>query len=73
MTSHSKFKFNVGKSIRVAMAKREVHNLDIAETFNVSEMTVYRWKAKEDAPIGRTVKLANMFDMSFDEFIDCGL
>jgi len=65
-------RFNIGKSVRVCMAMTERDISEIAQHFDVSEMTVYRWKAQKDQRISRIVALAEYFEMSVEEFIQYG-
>jgi len=52
------------------MTERDIS--EIAQHFDVSEMTVYRWKAQKDQRISRIVALAEYFEMSVEEFIQYG-
>mgnify|MGYP001048109362 FL=1 len=60
---------NVGKSLRIAQAMKDVKNIDLAERFNVKPQQVIRWRNTEDMYIHRVQEFADYFEMSLAEFI----
>jgi len=63
---------NVGKSIKVALAKREMNQQDLAEKMDVSKPYVSQLAGREHAGMGTVVLLAAAFGMSVSEFIKLG-
>lgn len=63
---------NVGKSIKVAMAKREMSQQDLAAKLKVSKPYVSQLAGKEHAGMGTVVILADAFDMKVSEFVALG-
>ena len=64
---------NIGKSIKVALAMRDIKNIELAEHFNVLPQQVIRWKGMKDHSIHRVQEFAEFFDMHLDDFIAIGL
>ena len=64
---------NIGKSIKVALAIRDITNLNMAKHFNVLPQQVIRWKNTENHSIHRVQEFAEFFDMHLDDFIAIGL
>lgn len=60
---------NIGKSLRIAQAMKDVKNIDLADKFGVKPQQVIRWRNSEDMPIHRVQDFANYFEMSLFEFI----
>lgn len=63
---------NVGKSIKVALAKKDMNQQDLAEKLRVSKPYVSQLAGKEHAGMGTVVLLADAFDMKVSEFIALG-
>ena len=63
---------NVGKSIKVALAKREMNQQDLAEKMDVSKAYVSQLAGKGHAGMGTVVLLAAAFGMSVSDFIKLG-
>jgi hypothetical protein len=64
---------NIGKSIKVALAIREITNLSMAKHFNVLPQQVIRWKNTENHSIHRVQEFSDFFGMHLDDFIALGL
>lgn len=60
---------NIGKSLKIAQAMKDVKNIDLAEKFNVKPQQVIRWRSTEDMAIHRVQDFANYFEMSLGEFV----
>lgn len=65
-------RFNVGASIRRAQKQSRITNRQLAKDFEVSEMTVQRWRKSDDQSVSRTAQLADYFDIDFNSFIELG-
>jgi hypothetical protein len=63
---------NIGKSIKVALAIRDIKNIELAEHFNVLPQQVIRWKNMEDHSFHRIQDFCAFFNMSVDEFVRLG-
>lgn len=63
---------NVGKSIKVALVKKEMSQQDLAEKLNVSKPYVSQLAGKAHAGMGTVVLLADAFDMKVSEFVKLG-
>ena len=66
------FHFNIGESIRVAQKQSRVSNRQMAKDFEVSEMTIQRWRNSEDATLTKIVDLAEYFNHDFESFLELG-
>ena len=60
---------NVGKSLRIAQAMKDVKNIEMAARFNVKPQQVIRWRNTEDMSIHRVQEFADYFEMSLSDFI----
>jgi len=63
---------NIGKSLRVAQAMKDVKNIDLADKFGVKPQQVIRWRNTEDMAIHRVQDFASYFEMSLTEFVGLG-
>ncbi len=63
---------NAGKSIKVAMAKRDITQKDLAERMGVSRQYVSQMISSEQIGIGTINKLADVFGMKVSEFLALG-
>lgn len=63
---------NVGKSIKVGMAKRDMKPLELAEKMEVSRQYVSQMMASKQTGIGTINKLADVFEMKVSEFLALG-
>lgn len=63
---------NVGKSIKVALAKKEMNQQDLAAKMKVSKPYVSQLAGSEHAGMGTVVLLAQAFDMKVSEFLGLG-
>ena len=70
MISLMTFHFDIGLSLRTAQKEFRVSNKQLARDFDVTEMTIHRWRKSKDATLSRTVDLAERFDMDFESFLD---
>ncbi len=63
---------NVGKSIKVALAMREMNQQDLAVKMDVSKPYVSQLAGKQHAGIGTVTLLAEAFGMKVSEFLALG-
>lgn len=63
---------NIGKSIKVALVKKEMSQQDLAEKLKVSKPYVSQLAGKAHAGMGTVVLLADAFDMKVSEFLGLG-
>lgn len=64
---------NVGKSLRVAQALKDVKNIDLASKFGVKPQQVIRWRNSSDMSLHKVQELAQYFEMSLNEFLKHGM
>ena len=64
------FHFDVGASLRAAQKQTGVTNRQMAKDFEVSEMTIQRWRNAKDATLSRIVDFAERFGMDFETFLE---
>jgi hypothetical protein len=60
---------DVGRSLRVIQASRNVRNVDLARSFKVPAPEVTRWRRMQDAKLSLVKRWATFFGMTIDEFI----
>lgn len=63
---------NVGKSLKVALAKRGMKQVELARKMEVGEVYVSRLANSEHAGMGTVTKLAAAVEMTVGEFISLG-
>lgn len=63
---------NIGKSIKVALAKKDMNQQDLAEKMKVSKPYVSQLAGREHAGMGTVVLLADAFDMKVSDFVALG-
>lgn len=63
---------NIGKSIKVALAKKDMNQQDLAEKMKVSKPYVSQLAGREHAGMGTVVLLAGAFDMKVSDFVALG-
>lgn len=63
---------NVGKSLKIAMAMREIKQVEMAKDMKVSQVYISRLANSQHAGIGTVSKLAKILGMSVSEFIALG-
>ena len=63
---------NIGRSLKIAQAMKDVKNIDLAEKFNVKPQQVIRWKNTQDMNIHRVQDFADYFGMTLFDFIGLG-
>ena len=63
---------NVGKSVRVAMAKRDIKPKQLMEMMGCSRQYVGQLMNEESAGVGTLNKLCEVFGMKLSEFIALG-
>jgi len=63
---------NIGKSIRVALAKKEMSQQDLAKKMEVSKPYVSQLAGRAHAGMGTVVLLADAFNMKVSEFLELG-
>ena len=66
------FHFDVGASLRAAQKQMGVTNRQMAKDFEVSEMTIQRWRNAKDATLTRILDFADYYDETFESFLDLG-
>lgn len=63
---------NVGKSIKVALAKREMRSGDLAKILGVTPQTVSNMSSRATCTGQMLIHLAQSFDMKVSEFVALG-
>ena len=63
---------NVGKSIKVALAKREMRSGDLAKILGVTPQTVSTMSGRATCTGQMLIHLAQSFDMKVSEFVALG-
>jgi len=63
---------NVGKSVRVAMAKRDMKPADLCKLMGASRQYIGQLMNQEQSGIGTVSKLAELFGMKVSEFLALG-
>lgn len=63
---------NVGKSLKVALAKREMKQVALAKKMGVGEVYISRLANSEHAGMGTVTKLAAAVEMTVSEFLALG-
>lgn len=63
---------NAGKSIKVALAKREMSQKDLAEKMKTSTPYISQLAGREHIGMGTVVQLAEAFGMKVSEFLALG-
>lgn len=63
---------NVGRSLRVALAKKDMNQKDLAEKMGVSGAYVNKLANNKSAGMGSVQKLSEFFDMPVSEFLKLG-
>tara|TARA_E500000318_G_scaffold77052_1_gene71797 strand:+ start:2888 stop:3103 length:216 start_codon:yes stop_codon:yes gene_type:complete len=66
------FHFDIGASLRAAQKQAGVTNRQMAKDFDVSEMTIQRWRNAEDATLTRILNFADYYDETFESFLELG-
>jgi len=56
--------------LRTAQKQFRVSNKQLAEEFDVTEMTIVRWRKSKDASLSRIVDFAERFGMDFETFLE---
>ena len=63
---------NVGRSIKVALAKKDMNQQDLAKKLKVSKPYVSQLAGKDHAGMGTVALLADAFGMKISEFLALG-
>jgi transcriptional regulator with XRE-family HTH domain len=63
---------NIGRSVKVAMAKRDMKQVDLAREMGCSVAYISKICRDAESGIGTIQKLANFFGMQVSEFIALG-
>lgn len=63
---------NIGKSIKVALAKNGMRGKELAEKLGVTQSTVSLMTSRETATGSMLKHLADVFEMSVSEFVKLG-
>lgn len=63
---------NIGKSLKVALAKKGMRQNELAEQMKVSRQWIGKLANSEKAGMGSVELLANAFGMTVSEFIALG-
>lgn len=64
---------NIGKSIGVGIALRNIKSKDIASNLGVTQVTVSNWRqSKRDPSIENIEKMAELFGVKVSTFIEWG-
>lgn len=60
---------NVGKSLKMALAKRDMNQIQLAEKMKCTQVWINRLANSESASMGTVTHLAEALDMKVSEFI----
>lgn len=63
---------NIGRSIKVALAKRDMKQIDLAKSMGCSVAYISKICRSKESGIGTIQKLADFFGMQVSEFIALG-
>lgn len=63
---------NIGKSVRVAMAKRDIKPKELAERMSASRQYIGQLMKAEAVGVGTLSKLCEVFGMKVSEFVALG-
>lgn len=63
---------NIGRSIKIAQAKKGMRGKDLAKKLGVTQSTVSLMTIRETASGAMLKKLADVFEMSVSEFVELG-
>ena len=63
---------NLGKSLKIAIATKEIKTKDLADGLLVSRQQVSNWKRTGSISSSRLVDICKYFDMEVSEFIALG-
>jgi transcriptional regulator with XRE-family HTH domain len=66
MKSH----FNFGKALRLAQVKKGVSSTQLASNLGVTKQQLSYWRYKEDGRISVALRLCDMLEIDFTEFLD---
>lgn len=61
-------RFNVGRSLRAAQEIRDMTNSQVASEMSVGNQQISIWRHKADNKFSTVKRLADLFEMSLDEF-----
>lgn len=70
--THRNHEMNIGRSINVALAKRDMKKVDLASSFGWSAAYVSKICKSPEIGMGSVQKLADFFGMQVSEFIALG-
>lgn len=65
-------KMNLGKSLAIAIAQKQIKNKDLAEAMGVKTQQVTNWKGSGAIKQSYLEKICEYFDMKVSEFIELG-
>jgi transcriptional regulator with XRE-family HTH domain len=63
---------NIGKSLKIAMAKRECKSIELAEKLNTSPQQVSNWINCGSMKQSTLIKISEVLGMQVSEFIALG-
>ena len=64
---------NIGKSLQEAQYKMRLSTAKLAEMLGETRQAVYYTRKQKSANIHKVQQLANIFEMSLDEFVRLGI
>ena len=64
--------FNIGQSLRMAQKLTGMTNGDVAKNTGVGPIQVSRWRQWSDMKYSRVNQLADLFNMSVEDFVKLG-
>ena len=67
------YKFNFGKSLKIAQEINGIKSVDLAKRFDVRKQHISRWRRMEDAPLSLVCKVSSELEMSPIEFLRLGV
>lgn len=63
---------NLSKSIRIALAERDLKQLDLAAGLGVQDSQVSRWVTKNTTTLDNIKRISKFFKLKVSEFIKLG-
>lgn len=61
---------DVGKCVRVAMASRDITNVELAKRLSVGDTQVVRWRKAKTLKLSTIEAIADELDMQLTEFLN---
>jgi len=62
------YRFNLGKAIRMAQVDKGISNVEVAKHMGCNPSQIASWRYCDDMMFSNVKKLANLFELSLNEF-----